>query len=98
MSRGKTLLYILISALFAVSTGHPVAAQTDSLVLSGDALRKAYRFEESLDVYEQALEETAGAFTSRHIFRVLIYGRSAPEILAVFFLHCRCMVALFVSV
>ena len=56
MSRGKTLLYILISALFAVSTGHPVAAQTDSLVLSGDALRKAYRFEESLDVYEQALD------------------------------------------
>ena len=56
MSRGKTLLYILISALFAVSTGHPVTAQTDSLVLSGDALRKAYRFEESLDVYEQALD------------------------------------------
>ena len=56
MSRGKTLLYILISALFAVSTGHPVAAQTDSLVLSGDALRKAYRFEESLDVYGQALD------------------------------------------
>ena len=50
------MLYILISALFAVSTGHPVAAQTDSLVLSGDALRKAYRFEESLDVYEQALD------------------------------------------
>ena len=56
MSRGKTLLYILISALFAVSTGHPVTAQTDSLVLSGDALRKAYRFEESLYVYEQALD------------------------------------------
>ena len=56
MSRGKTLLYILISALFAVSTGHPVTAQTDSLVLSGDALRKAYRFEESLDVYGQALD------------------------------------------
>lgn len=56
MSRGKTLLYILISALFAVSTGHPVTAQTDSLVLSGDALRRAYRFEESLDVYEQALD------------------------------------------
>ena len=56
MSRGKTLLYILISALFAASTGHPVTAQTDSLVLSGDALRKAYRFEESLDVYEQALD------------------------------------------
>ena len=56
MSRGKTLLYILISALFAVSTGHPVTAQIDSLVLSGDALRKAYRFEESLDVYEQALD------------------------------------------
>ena len=56
MSRGKTLLYILISALFAVSTGHPVTAQTDSLVLSGDALRKAYRFEESLDFYEQALD------------------------------------------
>ena len=50
------MLYILISALFAVSTGHPVTAQTDSLVLSGDALRKAYRFEESLDVYEQALD------------------------------------------
>lgn len=56
MSRGKTLLYILISALFAVSTGHPAAAQTDSLVLSGDALRKAYRFEESLDAYDQALD------------------------------------------
>ena len=33
-----------------------MTAQTDSLVLSGDALRKAYRFEESLDVYEQALD------------------------------------------
>lgn len=57
MSRGRILLYMFISALFAVLTGHPATAQADSLVLAGDALREAYRFEESLQVYGRALDD-----------------------------------------
>ena len=57
MSRGRTLLYSILTAVLCVSVGgHSAYAQTDSLVLAGDALREAYRFDESLVLYDQAFE------------------------------------------
>ena len=57
MSRGRTLLYSILTAVLCVSVGgHSAYAQTDSLVLAGDALREAYHFEESLVLYDQAFE------------------------------------------
>ena len=53
----RKINYIL--ALFMISvTGVCVCAQNvDSLVVAGDSLRKAYRFDESLPLYKEALEK-----------------------------------------
>ncbi len=53
----RKINYIL--ALFMISvTGVCVCAQNvDSLVVAGDSLRKAYRFDESLPFYKEALEK-----------------------------------------
>lgn len=50
------LKYVLVAAFAAISIC--VAAQNvDSLIVAGDSLRCAYRFEESLAAYNQALEK-----------------------------------------
>ena len=50
---GKRILFLLITALLS---GHFAGAQTDSLMRYGDALHRAYDFEEAEAVYLQLLD------------------------------------------
>ena len=67
MIKGKNLLHIFLLAVFAVLSVGNANAQIDSLIRVGDSLYKAYRFDDAVDVFYEALdmaEDTTSALDS----------------------------------
>ena len=56
MVKGKNLLHILVVVAFAVLSTGSAKAQIDSLMRVGDSLYRAYRFDDAVDLFDEAID------------------------------------------
>lgn len=67
MFKGKILMQIFVLLAFALLPSHSAGAQVDSIMRAGDSLYRAYRFDEAIEVFDEALDmarDTSAAYDS----------------------------------